>query len=78
MPLRQRVNRYNESAETITDWSTAEATTFLRSEGVTHIYIGPKDGDLKPHQLNNNPDTTLIYSHGGVYIFELHPSTLTR
>lgn len=43
----------------------------LRSDGVTHIYIGARGGPLDPLELLNRPFVKLVYNDGPVYIFKL-------
>jgi len=42
----------------------------LREEGVTHVYIGAKGGKITPQMLLDSPHYRLVYSSGGVWIFE--------
>ena len=61
----------NQQATAIEDWSTPEATAWLRKNDFSHIYVGARGGFFNPTQLNQNPDINLLYSHDGVFIFEL-------
>ena len=70
-PLIEQVIAFNSSAGKITDWSSNEAIDLLRSDGVTHVYVGARGGFIKPEQLNRHPDTTLIYEEDGVFIFSI-------
>ncbi|MGB1251697.1 MAG: hypothetical protein ACPG8W_13855 [Candidatus Promineifilaceae bacterium] len=69
--LRAEVNEFNIAADAVEDWSTAEASQFLRENGVTHVYIGARGGFFKPEQLTNNLDFELLYAKQGTFIFAL-------
>lgn len=47
----------------------------LRDAGVTHIYVGPRGGHLKPEMLRESPYLRLIYEDRGAYIFQLMDET---
>jgi hypothetical protein len=67
--LDLQIRAFNEAATAIEDWSTPQATVFLRENGVTHLFVGRKGGFLDPAQLLANPDLDSIYQHDGVFIF---------
>ncbi len=49
-----------------------EALRVLKEEGVTHIYIGKRGGNIHPERLMGDPDYQLIYHRDGVWIFEVN------
>ena len=49
-----------------------EALRVLRKEGVTHVYIGKRGGNIHPERLMSDPDYQLIYHREGVWIFEVN------
>ncbi|MCA9927673.1 MAG: hypothetical protein KC419_04325 [Anaerolineales bacterium] len=69
--LFAEVNAFNETAVAQTDWSSAESSDWLRSQGVTHIFIGAKGGFFDPAAVAGNPAASLIYADDGVFIFEI-------
>jgi hypothetical protein len=71
--LQQRVNAFNEAAETAfaTSPDSPEALALLRQAGVTHVFIGAKGGTLKPEAFAASPDYRLIYTNGADWVFEL-------
>lgn len=48
------------------------ALRVLRDEGVTHVYIGKRGGNIHPESLMGDPDYQLIYHRDGVWIFEVN------
>ena len=69
--LQAIINPFNEQASATTDWSTSDATDLLRTNGVTHIYVGVRGGFFNPAQLANNPDIELLHASQGTFIFAL-------
>ena len=65
------IRPFNEQAAAIKDWSTPEATQFLRDNGVTHVYIGARSGFLKPEQVAANLAMELLFAENGTFIFAL-------
>lgn len=71
LELSQRVNAFNEASAAIDDWSTAASAEFLRSHGVTHLYVGARGGQFKPEQLEANAELRRLYAQDGVFIYEI-------
>ncbi len=67
--LQMRVNKFNEGATAVADWSRPDVVEWLRQEGVTHILIGQRGGFLDPSALNKNPLLTLLYAQNGTFVF---------
>lgn len=65
------VNSFNEAATAVTDWADHTAATWLRQQGVTHVFIGNRGGFFDPSALARNPQMEMIYSQNGVFIFEI-------
>ena len=72
--LSEEVNRWNEQASKLEDWSTPSATQFLRDSGVTHLYVGARGGYLESAELSANPDLTLLFAYDGTFIYGVTPS----
>jgi hypothetical protein len=73
--LFQEVNAFNEAATLIPDWSDPGAASWLRQQGVTHVFIGTRGGFFDPAALNRNPEMQMVYGRNGVFVFEVQPQT---
>jgi hypothetical protein len=69
--LRTFVSEFNSAATGVSDWRSVEAVDWLRQQGVSHVYVGPRGGFFEPATLAQNPGLRLIFSRDGVFIFEL-------
>lgn len=69
--LTRQVVAFNEQLSTITDWRDPANTDWLKSQGVTHIFIGTRGGTLDPAALMENPSAELLYHQGGAFVFAL-------
>ena len=67
--LSLQVQAWNQEMMAITDWSGGSAAAYLRSQGITHLFVGQKGGFLDPSELLRNPDLTLLYVEDGVFVF---------
>lgn len=47
------------------------ALPILKDNGMTHVYIGQRGGNIRPERLLNRPNYQLVYHHDGVWIFEI-------
>jgi len=65
------VNEFNKTATAVSDWSDPVQADWLRQQGVTHVLIGQRGGFFDPSELNQNPNTDLIYAHDGTFVFHL-------
>ncbi len=63
---------FNETAEVVTDWSDPVQADWLRTQGVTHIFVGARGGYFDPAQLSRNPQMEMVYGRNGVFIFKLN------
>jgi hypothetical protein len=70
--LTRQVVAFNEELNTITDWRDPANTQWLKSQGVTHLFIGTRGGTLDPAALIENPTVELLYQHGGAFVFALN------
>jgi hypothetical protein len=43
----------------------------LAAAGVTHLYLGERQGSLLPEQIDGKPYARLIYREGGVSVYAL-------
>jgi len=69
--LNRQVRQFNEELQDWSDWSDPAAAAWLRNQGVSHIYIGPKGGQFEPSALARNPSLTKLYGQDGAFIFEV-------
>ena len=69
--LSLQVQEWNRQMMAITDWSGGDAAAYLRSQGITHIFVGQKGGFLDPAELSRNPELTLLYAEDGVFVYEV-------
>ena len=53
------------------DITSPAAVDLLRSEGITHIFIGHRGGRIDPAQLLTSPDYTVEYHAANTYVFRL-------
>ncbi|MFZ1399453.1 MAG: hypothetical protein WAS33_21280, partial [Candidatus Promineifilaceae bacterium] len=65
------VRPFNEQLSRITDWRNPETIAWLRQQGISHIFIGAKGGQMDPAALLQNPGVGLVYGRNGTFIFEL-------
>lgn len=72
--LSEAVTAFNETAETMADWSAPAAARWLRQQGVDYVFIGARGGFLDPAALAANPQVKMIYGRDGVFIFALGSS----
>lgn len=70
-PWLSDVNITNESLAKIKDARSPEMLDLLRREGVTHVFIGARGGNLKPEMFVNAPEYKLLYTNGAAWVFEL-------
>jgi hypothetical protein len=72
--LADWVGTFNEEMTAVPDWSTPESANWLREQGMTHIFIGVRGGQMDPAQLLQNPGVKMIYGRNGAFIFSLLPA----
>jgi hypothetical protein len=65
------VRPFNEQLTEIPDWGAVETVAWLREQGITHIFIGAKGGQMDPAALLENPGVALVYGRNGTFIFQL-------
>ncbi|WP_420641089.1 hypothetical protein [Candidatus Leptofilum sp.] len=73
--LVEFVRPFNEELTKITDWRDPETAVWLQEQGITHIFIGAKGGQMDPAELLQNPGVTSVYGRNGTFIFELKTAT---
>jgi hypothetical protein len=71
--LGAEVAAFNSAALAREDWSAAAAADWLRSQGVTHVFVGGRGGFFDPAALARNPAMVMVYGRDGAYIFALEP-----
>jgi hypothetical protein len=69
--LFDQVNQFNLEAAEWSDWSDPAAVAWLKEQGVTHVYVGPKGGQFEPSLLARNPALAQVYGQDGAFIFEI-------
>ena len=67
--LAAEVRSFNEWATAVKDWSDPTVVERLRSEGVTHLFVGQRGGFLEPTALARNPVLEMVYQNDGAFIF---------
>ncbi|MEZ4519195.1 MAG: hypothetical protein R3C44_21035 [Chloroflexota bacterium] len=65
------VRAFNEYASVVHDWSDPVTAEWLRSQDVTHVFVGARGGFFDPAALSHNPLMQLIYQSEGVFVFAL-------
>ena len=65
------VRPFNEQLSTTNEWVALETAVWLREQGITHIFIGAKGGQMDPAGLLNNPGVEKVYGRNGTFIFEI-------
>ncbi|MGH2543587.1 MAG: hypothetical protein ACRDIB_12350, partial [Ardenticatenaceae bacterium] len=71
--LVQSVNTFNEAASAVEDWSDPAVAEWLRTQRVTHLFVGAKGGFLDPTELARNPALELLYEQDGLFVFAVPP-----
>ncbi len=71
--LFKEVRAFNQEVSAISDWSAASAADFLKSKGMTHIFVGARGGFFDPASLAGNPEMEMMYGRDGVFVFALAP-----
>jgi len=51
--------------------TTPEALTLLHDEGITHVYVGQRGGQIVLEELLKSPAFQLEYQNGSAYVFQL-------
>jgi hypothetical protein len=69
--LGKSVRAFNEALTAVTDWRNPDTVAWLQAQGITHIFIGERGGQMDPAELLQNPGLRLIYGRNGTFIFEL-------
>jgi hypothetical protein len=72
--LADFVRTFNEEMSAVQNWHTPEAANWLGEQGMTHIFIGVRGGQMDPAELLQNPGVELIYGRNGAFIFSLLPA----
>jgi hypothetical protein len=72
--LADFVRPFNETLTAVPDWSVPETADWLREQGMSHIFIGVRGGQMDPAELLQNPRVGLIYGRNGAFIFSLLPA----
>ncbi len=67
--LAATVVAFNEGAQAVTDWAHPDAAAWLRAQGVTHVYVGPRGGFFDPVALAANPGLARLYAADGAFVF---------
>jgi hypothetical protein len=63
----------------LSQWSAVQiegseaVVSYLRSKGISHIFVGRRAQYLNPTELANSPDLELLYDVDSVYVFRLKP-----
>ncbi len=65
------VRPFNEQLNNISDWQAEETAVWLQEQGITHIFIGAKGGQMDPAGLLQNLGMEMIYGRNGTFIFEV-------
>jgi len=52
--------------------NAGNALSTLGENGITHVYIGKRGGNMRPESLMDNPNYQLVYHRDGVWIFEVN------
>jgi hypothetical protein len=67
------VTRINDFARRVeeTALDTSEALALLRSNGITHIYVGDKGGSIRVDELRHSDYYRLAYHKDSVWVFEV-------
>ena len=63
----------NEFARKIQNSNPSEAFSLLRENGITHVYIGQKGGDLPVEEFLQSCYYRVVYHQNRVWIFETNP-----
>lgn len=71
MALQTRVRDLAEAVFAIEDAEAPETLRLLAAEGVTHIFIGARGGNLKPEMFVDRPHYRLAFTNGAAWIFEV-------
>ena len=71
--LNLQVRSWNQQMTAQADWAGAAAAAWLRTQGITHLFVGQRGGFLDPSTLLRNPELTLLYQHDGVFVFGVNP-----
>jgi len=71
--LSTQVRSWNQQMTEREDWASEAAAAWLRSQGITHLFVGQKGGFLDPSTLLRNPELTLLYNDDGVFVFAVNP-----
>lgn len=71
--LFKDTREFNQEISAVSDWSDAAAAELLRSEEVTHVFVGARGGFFDPASLARNPAMELVYGKDGVFVFALAP-----
>jgi hypothetical protein len=64
------VNHLNDQLSRVTDVDAPEMLALLKSQGVTHVFIGARGGYLKPEMFVNALHYRLVFSNGAARVFE--------
>ena len=72
--LADFVGAFNEAMTAVPDWRDPEAADWLRQQGMTHIFIGVRGGQMDPAEPLQNPGAELIYGRNGAFIFKVGKS----
>ena len=51
--------------------TSPQALATLRSQGVTHVYVGAHGGPIVVDELQKSPAFEMIYCNGATYVFRL-------
>lgn len=70
----QSMNRLFQRLATAANLDDPALRTRLAAEGVTHLYMGARQGSLRPEQIDGRPFVDLIYRQDGVSIYRLNLS----
>ena len=53
------------------DLTTHEALALMQQQGITHVFIGEKGGNIVPEKLISSPHFLLEYQQGLNYVFRV-------
>jgi hypothetical protein len=67
--LAQEVNAFNRAAQQTPDWSDPASAVWLRSQGISHLFVGARGGYFDPAELSRNPDLCTLYARDGAFVF---------
>lgn len=70
LPMQRRVGELAARVGQLTSADAPETLSLFRQQGVTHVFIGARGGNLRPEMFVGSSHYRLLFTNGAAWVFE--------